>query len=79
MMELSMSRQRFPRTLNQAWSRLLISLMLLAGSCPVLAQTWPDKPLRIIVPFSAGGAVDVVARIIAERMATGLAPVRRSP
>ncbi len=71
-LELPMSRQHLCRIFNHACSRTVISLMLLAGSCHVLAQTWPDKPLRIIVPFSAGGAVDVVARIIAERMATSM-------
>lgn len=37
-----------------------------------VAQAWPDKPIRVIVPFSAGGTVDAVARIVAERMAQSL-------
>lgn len=32
------------------------------------AQTWPSKPVRIIVPFPAGGAGDIVPRIIGERL-----------
>lgn len=35
----------------------------------VLAQTaWPNRPVRIVVPFAAGGSVDVMARVIAGRM-----------
>jgi len=32
------------------------------------AQTWPDKPIRIIVPFAAGGGTDLVARIAAKQL-----------
>ncbi|HVL55299.1 MAG TPA: tripartite tricarboxylate transporter substrate binding protein, partial [Burkholderiaceae bacterium] len=32
------------------------------------AQAWPSKPLRMVVPFTAGGSTDTVARIIAERL-----------
>lgn len=35
---------------------------------PALAQDWPQRPVRIIVPFTPGGPVDVVARMIAERL-----------
>lgn len=40
----------------------------LASSAPALAQTsgWPNKPVRLIVPFPAGGSTDVVARFIAQ-------------
>ncbi|MSQ71397.1 MAG: tripartite tricarboxylate transporter substrate binding protein, partial [Betaproteobacteria bacterium] len=34
-----------------------------------LAQSWPDRPLRLVVPFPAGGTVDAVARIAAQRLA----------
>ncbi|MFN9490064.1 MAG: Bug family tripartite tricarboxylate transporter substrate binding protein [Betaproteobacteria bacterium] len=43
---------------------LLASLVL-----PVAAQTFPAKPVRLIIPFSAGGAADVPGRIITQRLA----------
>ncbi len=38
----------------------------------VLADTWPTRPLRLVVPFSPGGLTDVVARSVAERMSEDL-------
>ena len=56
------------------WFRLG-ALVVVAGICavaaPALAQTYPVKPVRIIVPFAPGG-VDVTARIIADRLTAGL-------
>jgi tripartite-type tricarboxylate transporter receptor subunit TctC len=36
------------------------------------AQTYPSRPITIIVPFAAGGSADVVARVLAERMRESL-------
>ena len=39
------------------------------GALPAMAQErWPAKPVRIIVPFSAGGSTDVVARMIGQKL-----------
>jgi tripartite-type tricarboxylate transporter receptor subunit TctC len=42
-------------------------LIALASLMPTANGAWPERPVRIIVPFGAGGNTDVVARILAER------------
>ena len=42
------------------------SLIMLGG--PLAAQDWPARPITLVVPFAAGGGVDVSARIQAQRM-----------
>ncbi|HZF77183.1 MAG TPA: tripartite tricarboxylate transporter substrate binding protein [Acetobacteraceae bacterium] len=41
------------------------------------AQSWPDRPIALVVPFTAGGSTDIAARILAERMAPRLGPQAR--
>ena len=49
---------------------LLASLALLCALATAQAQTWPTKPVRVIVPFTAGSAVDIVARAVMEQVST---------
>ena len=52
---------------------VLIALaLLMPGAQQATAQTYPNKPIRLIVPFAAGGVTDVVARITAQGMQTQL-------
>jgi tripartite-type tricarboxylate transporter receptor subunit TctC len=44
--------------------RFLLVALLVALSAPASAETWPTKPLRAIIPLSAGSAVDLVARVV---------------
>ena len=44
----------------------------LAAAPAALAQAYPSKPIKLIVPFPAGGPTDVSARVIGQRMAQGL-------
>jgi tripartite-type tricarboxylate transporter receptor subunit TctC len=47
-------------------------LAILAGVLPGAAQTYPTKPITMIVPFAAGGPTDALARVLAERMGRSL-------
>jgi len=54
-------------------SLLLSSLLLVVAAASALAQgNYPDRPVRIIVPFPAGGPADALARIVGERLAQSL-------
>jgi tripartite-type tricarboxylate transporter receptor subunit TctC len=46
--------------------------ILLAGAGSAHAQNWPNKPIRMIVPYTAGGYTDLMARLVSEKMATAL-------
>jgi tripartite-type tricarboxylate transporter receptor subunit TctC len=44
------------------------SAVLLAGTIDATAQEWPQRPLRVVVPFGPGGGSDIVGRIVAQSM-----------
>lgn len=55
------------------WSLLLLVAGICAHAAAADAQTgYPTKPIRLIIPFPAGGASDVVARLVVQRMTENL-------
>jgi tripartite-type tricarboxylate transporter receptor subunit TctC len=48
--------------------RIACLVPLFLASAAALAQSYPAKPIRIVVPFSAGGGTDLVARTVAQKM-----------
>jgi len=48
--------------------RALIAALLLALTAPALAQPYPNRTVSVIVPYPAGGSVDVVARLIVQKL-----------
>jgi tripartite-type tricarboxylate transporter receptor subunit TctC len=57
---------------RSALTVLAAGLIAWAAVCPVSAETYPDHPIRLIIPFSAGGPNDLIARPLGEKMAQGL-------
>ena len=50
------------------WIKGLITTAAVMGATSGMAQDWPAKPVRIVVPFAAGGTTDITARVVAEQL-----------
>lgn len=53
-------------------ARILVTLALAISATSAAAQAYPSKPVRMIVPYAAGGPLDTLARIFADKMQQGL-------
>jgi tripartite-type tricarboxylate transporter receptor subunit TctC len=61
-----------PRATTTVASAILCLIALLWCASPPLAQDYPSKPIRFIVPYPPGGGTDVIARIVQQRLSEGL-------
>jgi tripartite-type tricarboxylate transporter receptor subunit TctC len=59
-------RKFFPRQFVALFFALFA--VCTAGISPSIAETYPSRPVTIVVPYPAGGPTDTIARILAERM-----------
>jgi len=56
---------------STAWAAGFAVALSLVPASDAMAQVWPAKPVRLVVPFPSGAAPDVVARLIADRLSRG--------
>ena len=54
------------------WSIAVAGLLAPAGFSTAVAQNYPDRPVRMIVPFAPGGGTDIVSRLVAQRLADSI-------
>jgi tripartite-type tricarboxylate transporter receptor subunit TctC len=49
-----------------------VTMTAVAGAMPVMAQTWPAQPIKVVVGFGPGSAADILARLVGKQMEAGL-------
>ena len=64
-----------PHLLRRAWlgaGALIVSLAAPFAPGSAFAQAYPDKPVKLIVPYPPGGATDVIGRVLAQKLGAAL-------
>ena len=56
----------------QHWMRLVFAMLALAAAWQASAEVYPERPIRLIVPYAPGGNLDITARIIAPHLTEAL-------
>ncbi len=59
-------------TISHGLRQVVVAGVVLLLACPAQAQNYPLRPVRLVVPFSAGGAADVPGRILTPRLSEAL-------
>jgi len=57
---------------NTAWLAVVSGVILFALTATALAQSYPTKPIRFVVPFAPGGSTDTLARTIGQKLSASL-------
>ena len=52
--------------------RIIVGMLMLAAAGTALAQGYPNKPIRLIVPFATGGQSDIIARVMSQKLTESL-------
>src|SRR5690349_19946397 len=67
-----MKTQRFRTRVHNAWSRAALEASLGFFSAVAFAQSYPVRPIRLIVPVAPGGGNDIAGRILADALTHSL-------
>jgi tripartite-type tricarboxylate transporter receptor subunit TctC len=57
---------------HKTWFSVITAILLALGTAASHAQSYPTKPVKIVVPFGAGGPADIYARAVAQRLSEPL-------
>src|ERR1700674_1991608 len=58
--------------MKRAFAAMLAIVFLLTGARQVQTEDWPSRPIKLIVPFAAGGTADLLGRVFAQALSDGL-------
>src|SRR5262245_54922185 len=66
---LPASRARIERMISRRSLMAASAAATLAPAWTASAQAWPNRPVRLVVPFTPGGGIDAIGRIVGARLA----------